>query len=189
MNVGCMITNGGPHPPAKWASVTAAQIIDIASSGPATLLAEARAFQAKIEGLLAGHHGLAQSHERAALAAEGTQRLAGDIDTGGHVPDAVDDILAAARGTSFAAHFAQPQVQAYLRRLLHEHFHHSMWIERSWHADAHPDHAHAKAFRAAQFDGHQALMLTDEEIAAFGGHETMLAMVRNAVPGTPKSEG
>jgi hypothetical protein len=190
MNVGCMITNGGTHPPEKWASVTAKQIIDIGASAPETLLREAYAFQAKLEQILTEHHRLAQGHERSALATEGSKRLAVPIDTGGHVPDALEDVLAAARGTSFAGHFAKPEVQAYLARLLHEHTHHIMHIERSWHADAHPDHEQAKAFGVVQVHGHQALMLTDKELAAVGGHETVLAMVRNAVPGSPpKSEG
>jgi hypothetical protein len=189
MNVGCMITNGGPHPPEKWASVTAQKIIDISANAPDALYREARDFQAKIEELLVAHHRLAQQHERAALATEGPARLVTELDTSAHAPDALDDILAAARGTSFAAHFAKPETQVYLARVLHEHTHHIMHIERSWHADAHPDHEHAKAFKAAQADGHQALMLSDEELAAIGGHETVLAMVRNGVPGTPKSEG
>jgi hypothetical protein len=189
MNVGCMITNGGPHPPEKWASVTAAKVVDIGANAADALYREARDFQVRVETLLVAHHRLAQDHERAALANEGTNRLLEAIDTSSHVPDALDDIVAAARGTSFAAHFDKPATQVYLARVLHEHTHSIMHIERSYHADAHPDHPHAQAFKAAQADGHQALMLTEEQLAAIGGHETVLAMVRNAVPGTPKSEG
>ncbi len=190
MNVGCMITNGGPHPPEKWASVTAGQIIDIAASAPTALLAEARSFEARITSLLTGHHRLAQEHERAALATEGPARLLAPLDTGAHMPDAVDDIVAAARGTSFAAHFQKPETRAYLERLLHEHMHHNMLIERSWHADAHPDEPHSKAFKAVQADGHAALQLDDAALAALGGFDAVHSMVRSANPApTPKTEG
>lgn len=147
MLVGVLATDGGPHPPEKWAAVTASQIIDIASSASGVLLTEARGFQAKIEAILARHHELAQTHERTSLATEGPERLTGEIDTSGHLPDAVDDIVSAANGTSFAAHFAKPEVRAYLERLLHEHFHHSMHIERLWHADANPDHPAVSVFK------------------------------------------
>jgi|SRR6516162_388840 len=188
MNVGCMITNGGPHPPEKWAGVTAKMIIDIAATAPEALFREATAFQNKVEQLLVGHHRLAQEHERNALAGEGNARLLADLDTSGHVPDALDDILAAARGTSFAGHFEKPQTQAYLERLLHEHMHHIMLIERSWYADAHPDHPAARLFKAVQTDGHAVLQRTDEELAPHGGFEAALQMVRVHVPGTPKTE-
>lgn len=153
MIVGVLATDGGPHPPETWAAVTASQVIDIASSASGALLAEARDFRARVEEILVGHHRLAQEHERGGLATEGAERLGTDIDTSGHVPDAVDDIIAAAKGTSFAAHFAQPPVRAYLERLVHEHFHHSMHIERQWHADSNPEHPHAAAFKERVLNG------------------------------------
>lgn len=153
MNVGVMITNGGPHPPGKWAAITASRILDIASTASGALLVEAQAFQMKLEAILAGHHTLVQAHERSGLVVEGPARLASEIDTSLHVPDAVDDVIAATKGTNFAEHFAKPEVLAYLARLLHEHFHLSMQIERSWHADAHPDHPHAIAFRERIING------------------------------------
>jgi hypothetical protein len=168
MFVGVLATDGGPHPPEKWAALTASQIIDIASSAPATLLAEARGFQAKIEGILTRHHELAQTHERDSLATEGPERLAADIDTSGHVPDAADDIVAAAKGTSFAAHFAKPEVRAYLERLLHEHFHHSMHIERLWHADANPDHPTAVVFKDRVTNGGTGALAGDPPAKAKG---------------------
>jgi hypothetical protein len=162
MNVGILATDGGPHPPEKWAQVTASQIIDIASDAPEAKLREARVFEARVLEILTGHHSLVQEHERGGLANEGPERLATDIDTSGHVPDAVDDIISAAKGTSFAPHFAKPEVRAYVERLLHEHFHHAMHIERSWHADAHPNHPHAKAFREAMH-GAPVIDATDED--------------------------
>ncbi len=180
MNVGCMITNGGPHPPEKWASVTASQIIDIAASAPETLLRDARAFQAKIEGLLTEHHRSVQESERTALNTAGTDHLAADMDTSYHIPDALDDLVAAAKGTSFHGHFAKPEVQDYLRRLLHEHMHHIMLIERSWHADAHPDHPLSVAFHAVAANGHALLVQSDKTLEQHGGRAAISAMVKNA---------
>lgn len=148
MRVGVLITNGGPHSPEDWAQVTAGQIIDIGSQSPAALLAEARAFEAKIIGVLARHHQLVQQQERGQLVAEGSARLAGALDPTGHIPDAVDDVIAASRDTSFASHFAKPDVRDYLERLIGGHFASSMHIERLWHADRNPEAAEAKAYKA-----------------------------------------
>lgn len=208
-SVGIMATDGGPHPPEKWARVTASQIIDIAASAPEALLREARAFEEKVVGILEGHHGLVQVHERTSLETQGTERLADPINTEGHVPDAVDDIIAAAKGTSFEAHFNLPQRQEpqldnegnqvrdvdgnpmivtvpstreYLEQLLHQHFHHSMHIERSWHADANPDHPHSIAFKAVQADGHALLTQSEDPHEDKGGRDIVHQMVLSQVP-------
>lgn len=172
-----MVTDGGPHPPEKWAALTASQVIEIASTASGALLSEARTFQAKVEAVLVAHHRLVQDHERDALASEGPDRLATDIDTSGHLPDAVDDVIAAARGTSFAAHFAKPETRAYLEELLHNHFHQSMWIERSQIADATPDHLMAKCFRAVATHGHTLLPLHDKDLKGHGGRESVSRMI------------
>ena len=166
-----MATDGGPHPPAKWAAVTADGVLDIAATAPDTLLREATEFKRKVVDVLTRHHGLVQDHGRTGLATEGTDRLASPIDTSGLIPDAVDDIIALGRGTSFEAHFAKPETRAYLEDLLHNHFHHSMYIERSWHADAHSDHPLARAFRAAAADGHALLPLHDDDLEQHGGRD------------------
>jgi hypothetical protein len=183
MQIGIMATDGGAHPPEKWARTTASQIISIASSAPDALLREATDFEARLVETLTKHHGLVQDSERGALGTEGPERLASVIDTSQHTPDAVDDVIALARGTSFAAHFAKPEVRAYLERLLHEHFHHSMHIERSWHADANPDHPHAVAFRAIRDNGHAVLTDDDSDHADKGGRETVHAVLRSFIPG------
>ncbi len=169
-----MITDGGPHSPEKWAAVTVRGVIDIAETAPDALLREAREFEDKAVATLTRHHALVQDHERNGLSTEGADRLASNIDPSGHIPDAVDDIIALSKGTSFAAHFATPETREYLERLLHEHFHHSMWIERSWHANAHPDHPLSRLFRAVAADGHALLARHDDELADLGGRETVL---------------
>ena len=201
MQVGIMATDGGPHPPAKWARTTAAAIMDhVGRRAPLVSFQDAQAFEEKVFELLARHHALAQDHEKAALITEGTERLASPVVTSGHVPDAVDDIVALAKGTTLEAHFNSPgqtvdngdgtattilSTRAFLERLLHEHFHHSMLIERSWHADAHLDHPYAVAFKTIQNDGHVALTGSDDPHDDKGGREVVHAVMQSMVPGEP----
>jgi hypothetical protein len=153
MLVGVLKTDGGPHPAETWAQITASQIIDIGSGASDVRLQEAREFENKLVQILTGHHTEVQASERAGLDQEGPARLVTEIDTSDHLDSALGDVIALARGTSFAAHFAKPEVRAYLTRLLHEHFHHSMHIERSWHADANADHEHSIAFKQRATNG------------------------------------
>lgn len=165
MLVGVLKTDGGPHPAEVWAQVTASQIIDIASSASDVMLKEAREFEAEVVKALTTHHSNVQQTERAAIKKHGVARLTHEIDTHDHLKDAIDDIIKLARGTSFGPHFAKPEVRAYLEKLLHEHFHHSMTIERSWHADANADHEHAIAFKQK---------ITDGRLGAYAGNPPKL---------------
>ena len=153
MTVYVMKTDGGSHPPEKWAEVTASQIVQIAESAPEGRSAEARALRDKIVAVLTDHHGRAQDKEKAALAEHGHARLGHDLDPSEHIDDALPAVVAAANGTSFAEHFARPDVQDYLRRVLHKDFGTAMHIERSWHADRNPDAPEAAAFRGAHHPG------------------------------------
>ncbi len=155
MQVGVMITDGGPHPPEKWAEQTASQIIDIAATAPEAKLKEAREFREKIVAILTPHHAKVQDHERGKLAAS-IERMATPLDPTPHIGEAVDAIIAAAKGLSFEAHFQQPETRAYLENLIGSHFATAMHIERSWHADRNPDHPHSKAFMAAHHPGAEA---------------------------------
>ncbi len=177
MEMTIMLTDGGPHPPEKMAANTLSGVIDLVATSPDALLREEREFKAKATVVLTRHHGLAQNHERTGIATEGTDRLATNIDTSAHVPDAVDDLIALAKGTSFAAHFAKPETRAYLEQLLHEHFHRSMWEERSWHADTNSDHPLSKLFRAVDTHGHALLPLSDEDLDEHGGREVVSRMI------------
>lgn len=156
MQVGVMITNGGPHPAEKWAQVTADQIIDIGSTAKGALLTEAHTFRTMIVQTLADHHTKVQTHERGQLESAGDDHLGTALDPTAHIAGAVDEIIEATKGTSFEAHFAQPHVREYLERVLGSHFATSMHIERSWHADRNPDGKNAQAFRAAHHPGTEA---------------------------------
>jgi hypothetical protein len=148
-----MVTDGGPHPPEMWAEATADQIIDISAQAPESKLQEAREFRTKLVTILTGHHDMVQQHERGKLVERGAAHLTTEIDPSQHVDDPVADVVAASRGYSFEAHFAKPEVQDYLRQTIGNHFATAIHIERSWHADADPEHEASVAFRAAHHPG------------------------------------
>lgn len=153
MRVGVMVTEGGPHSPDTWAEATADQIIDISADAPDTKLAEARMFREKLVEILSGHHQLVQEQERGQIDEQGHARLIHDLDVSECVDAPAAEIVETARGLSFESHFAKPETQAYLRQVLGSHFATSMHIERSWHADRHPDTDEARAFRAKYHSG------------------------------------
>jgi hypothetical protein len=144
-----MITNGGPHPYTKWAVATAQQIIDIGANATGTQAMDARKLENKIIDILEVHHKCVQDDERDELKSKSHARLCEDIlyDVTDYVDDPVSEIVAASVGTPFEHHFAQPQIQAYLREVIALHFRTSKHIERSWHADKHPHTEEAKTFR------------------------------------------
>lgn len=154
MQVGVMITNGGPHPPDKWAEMTANQIVQVSPTADSPMAIAARALEAKIKDALEGHHARVQTIERDLLDKD-EERLAAMIDPSRHLDIAVKAVVDAANGTMWQTHFAEPQIQEYVKRLLAQHFATVMDIERDWFARRHPHKAICKAYRTAR-DAHGA---------------------------------
>ncbi len=131
MSISFIVTNGGPHPPEKWADVTARAIGDlivIEPSAPTQAVIDKREFETALFKLLVELHQETQDTERELLRA-GQQSLGID-------PSAsVDRVVALAGNTRFAEHFAKPEVRTFLFNVLGQHFSDSVHIERSWHAD------------------------------------------------------
>lgn len=164
MQIGVMVTDGGPHPPEKWAEVTASHIIDISATAPEAKLKEAREFRDKITGILTGHHANNIRRERNKLAAGTDDHFATALDPTETVEEAVAEIIAASKGLSFAAHFEKLETQQYLRNAIGSHMATAQHIERMWASDdtdaardhrtkvgiPHPDHSgkHLVAYRA-----------------------------------------
>jgi hypothetical protein len=157
-----LITEDGPHPPETWAGVTADQIIDIAETAEETRAAEARRFREELVKLLVRHHEQAQEHERVALKEHGHARLmhAERDEKGEHqvysastVKNVIGAIVSMAGGYSFEEHFHKPETQAYLHEVLARNFATQAHIERSWHADKHPNTKEAKEFRKLHHPG------------------------------------
>jgi hypothetical protein len=216
MQVRLMMTDGGPHPPETLAWASAQRIVDdMQENAPNAVYKEVVAIREEIEKIITEHHRLVQDQERSALRNEGSQRLAMPIGTDAYVEDAADDIMSLAndrmntplrrmhaqvegalprvisrRWPSLGNYFARPETRQYIEDVLHAEFHQVHHIERSWHADAHPDDQHAKAFHAVQRDGHVLLTLHDDDLEEHGGRDLVSAMVINAIPKiTAKTEG
>lgn len=128
-------TDGGSHTPEQWAMATAMTVLPIDPKVVDSRLLAAQKLQVRIAEVLVPHHAHVQTTEQSELAVKGDARLA---EPPGH-PDVVDtamaEIVDAAKGSEWEAHLADPEVQAEMRRLLHEHFVSAQLIERSWHQD------------------------------------------------------
>lgn len=154
MQVGVMITNGGPHSVEKWAEQTSGYIVNIAESIATEKRGAAIKLQAAVIDILEGHHHTIQHGERAKIKEHGHARLQHDLHHDDHVnvDEAVAEIVAAATGTPWEADFNKPEFAASLKLLLVDHYTSNAFIERSWHADRNADAPEAQAFHK-QFRG------------------------------------
>lgn len=146
-------TDNGTHAPDKWARATASHIIDISATAPETKIREAREFEAKLVAILQPHHATVQDGERMGLHRKGGVHYAVELDPSPHIGDPFDEIIAASKDYSFAAHFEKPETQDYIRRVLGSHFATAMHIERMWHADTNPHIAEGQAYKAVHHPG------------------------------------
>lgn len=147
MHIGIMLTNGGTHPPEKWAVVTAGQIIQIGDN-PSINAVAARRMELNILNILEEAHGAVQDAEKLAIATKGSDHLDINIDPTPFIEKPLNAIIAVSKGTPFEAHFANPRIADYLRTLLGQHFGTAMHIERNTFADKIPDHPSAKSYVA-----------------------------------------
>lgn len=148
---GFMITDGGPHPPEKWADATTQQIanlIVVEPSAPVQVSADKSEFVSELFKLLCAAHTQIQKRERDRLACNG----------GGHLATALDVRAASAVATRrvmdlaqtfprFAEHFSKPETLAVIYAAVGQHFADNAHIERCWYADRNPDDPHAQAFK------------------------------------------
>jgi hypothetical protein len=147
MQVGIMITNGGTHSAEKWAAVTAAEIIQIAADSASLQAIEGRKLELRILDILEAAHAGVKTDENATIAEVGNQHVNTEIAPGSVVDDTLAKIVAAAQDTLFKDWFNNPEVQAVFRQSIGNHFATSIWTERSWHADQHPNCPHCTEFR------------------------------------------
>ena len=153
MKVKVMITNGGTHPPEKWAEQTAEQLVDVIQIEPTypnyeVALQDKNVLKGKLMEAMVKHHGNVQDRERDQLKAS-SERLTHDLAPHqSHLEETLADVNAVFQASQFSAHFAKPEVQQFVRSTIASHFASAMHIERSHHADRNPDDQHAKAFRA-----------------------------------------
>jgi hypothetical protein len=128
-NFKLMITPEGKHPASKWADIAADEIIDISAEAPELKVKEAKEFRAKLHHMLTRHHQHMMDHEQD-LIKGGDHHLDLPYDTEEHADKAVDEICKLAKGTSFEAHFAQPNVRAHLTEVCNRSFKSAKLVER-----------------------------------------------------------
>jgi hypothetical protein len=143
-----LVTDGGPHPSQKWALASARQIVPLAAVTDPERMTAAMRLQADVAEILDGHHSSVQDAERAGLSERGDDHFAHHFAADSYVEDAIAEIQAAAVGTPWEAHYADPTVQAVIAEVLEGHFRSSSHVERMWHADRNPESTVAQAFKA-----------------------------------------
>lgn len=142
-----LVTNGGSHPPEKWAMTTAEQVFDIGSSVAGDRLIQAQKLQLAIAEALMPHYSQAQDDETSRLA-EDAKNVLSSHSVDAYLDAAMKDVVGAAKGTMWESHFADPDVQAAAREVIGSNFTTAMHVERLWHADRNPDCEFAQSYRA-----------------------------------------
>jgi hypothetical protein len=126
---------------------TAEQIFDIGSGVAGDRLIQAQKFQLTIAEILMPHHEKVQAAERSKLS-DDPSHFGRPFDGEAYADDVIKDVVAAAKNTPWASHFADPEVQAAARYVIVNHFQTSQSAERLWFADRHPENEAAQAFKA-----------------------------------------
>jgi hypothetical protein len=141
-----LITNGGAHPPEKWATSTAERIFDIDSIVAGERRIQAQKFQQSLAALLQPHYQKVQTTERSRLDEDARNMLA-PYDVQGYLDGIMKDIITLTKGTPWQDHFARPEVLAMTREVIGGDIATEQHVERMWHADQHPERAESKTYR------------------------------------------
>lgn len=152
MLVQTMSTDGGAHPPEKWALVTARQIFQIDPKVEGSRLLKAQAFQLQIAEIMAAHHGDHQANERMALKERGDDHLDAPHDPSDRAREALAQIVAAAQATPWADHWNDETVQAASFAEIASHLATSAKEERMHHCDR-TGSERARSWKSALQDG------------------------------------
>jgi hypothetical protein len=140
-----LITNGGPHPPEKWAMTTAERIFDIGSTITGDRLLQAQKFQIAIAEVLLPHHDKIQTTERQKLS-DNTKNILAPYKVTSYLDAIMKDIKRIAKGTPWQKHFATPAVVAAVRNVIAGDIATELHVERLWHADHHPEDVESRAY-------------------------------------------
>ena len=176
MFTGILATNGGAHSVEDWAAASAAAFVRAFEVKPESTqygqIEQAKTrLQRAVERIMEKHHQEVQDGERSILAEAATSgdhsRLTEALDANEHteIDEAVAEIREACTpllsilksaeviSTLTGSNVEHLTFEEHLMRVIRERvsmdLHTSMHIERSWHADNHPDTEHAEAFRQA----------------------------------------
>lgn len=143
MDVSVLVTDGGPHPPDKWASVVGARIadlvqIEVASDTEAAALARKAKprFSLDVCDAVEAFFSDVMAAEVAAVDDGSVAARHSPFSIDAFLGPATAAVVAAAGGTPFAGHFALPEVQDAVRNILKQYFIEAANIQRSWAFDA-----------------------------------------------------
>ena len=141
MRVGIMVTNNGSHPPEKWASESAAQLVDIIQLEPSAmgyhaLVAEKARLAGKFEKALVPHFKKIQDREKDKLEEDGEARLKDDVVPNMDILDeAVESVLSTTADSMFSDHFEKAEVKKFVKSSIGSHMATVKDVERSWYTD------------------------------------------------------
>jgi hypothetical protein len=160
-----LITNNGSHPPDKWAELTANNILNLVeisedvTDDPVLLSARSAGRRAKANllpvlfNIFEEEFDRVQKAECKCLKDHGHEHLTSKCDPAADAAAILKRVQLALSSTPFGEHFAKPEAEDVLRRMIAQYVGNVMHIERSYHADRHPDTDEAKAFRAKHHPG------------------------------------
>lgn len=171
MQLGVLATDGGPHPPEKWARMTAwmitthlVQVDERSASAQAIQVREARDEMARnLYPVLRAHFETVQKGERAKVQAPGGVNrlnpafLENDRNAAVAEHVNVDEVVTAivaqaATSPILADHFAKDEVKAQVREIFHKDAGSVIDIERDHHANGFTVDAHGLAVRNPRHD-------------------------------------
>lgn len=141
MDVSVLVTDGGPHPPDKWAALAARRIVDLVQideQSDSEAAATARKAKPRLAITLSDD---IETYFASVMAAEDAGVASGSIAERGAPFDVSADLDAAVAAVTSAAspvfqHFADPEVQSVVRNILTQLFLDAANIQRSWAFDA-----------------------------------------------------
>lgn len=125
-----LITPDGKHPARKWAEFAADEIVHVSEQAETTLVREAKEFRSKLIDSLEVHTQKMMDHEQD-LIQEGKVSMDLPYDTTEYATEVRDEICGKmAKGTSFAKHFAQENVRAWVEGICNKYFQSAKMVER-----------------------------------------------------------
>lgn len=130
------ITDNGPHPSSTWAEMTVDDILSIKSDSETDLAKAGRRLELMLLDVFEAWYDDVLAEERKQIAADGDAYLKAPVNGAEHdTTSLVADVVIAAKGTPFEAHFARPDVADRLRTVVASHVAVLQDAESSWHAD------------------------------------------------------
>ena len=143
MQVDVLVTNGGPHPPDKWAALAAnkiADLIQIDELSDTAVAAQARKAKPRLTLDLADalepQFSTATQDELGRVNAGSVASRSAPFAVDQYISPAVATVVTTTAPTMFGTHFADPDVQSVVGNILKSVFLDALNIERSWAFDA-----------------------------------------------------